>query len=95
MESDKIEDATTGDGHPLILKMLLGKLITLETVVILNRELNFINDYANDLILSDTCLTIQRYTPFVDNSTKNMYLKHLDLINKIARTRNCSNTTEI
>lgn len=95
MDSDNIEDATTGDGHPLLLKMLLGKLITLETVVILNRELNFIQDYANDLILSDTCLTIQRYTPFVDNSTKKLYLKHLDLINKIARTRNSSNTLKI
>ena len=92
MDSDKIEDATVGDGHPLILKMLLGKLITLETVVILNRELDFIQDYADDLILKDTCLTIQRYTPFVDNSTKRLYLKHLDLINKIARTRNSSNT---
>jgi len=95
MDSDNIEDATTGDGHPLLLKMLLGKLITLETVVILNRELNFIQDYANDLILNDTCLTIQRYTPFVDNSTKKLYLKHLDLINKIARTRNSSNTLKI
>jgi len=92
MDSDNIEDATTGDGHPLLLKMLLGKLITLETVVILNRELNFIQDYANDLILNDTCLTIQRYTPFVDNSTNKLYLKHLDLINKIASTRNSANT---
>ena len=51
MEKDNILDATHGD-HPLILKMLLGKQVTLETVVILNRLLNFIDEYSDDMILS-------------------------------------------
>ena len=93
MEKDNIEDVTVGPGHPLILKMLLGKQITLETVVILNKELNFCNDYMDDLILKDTCLLVNKYTPFIGKSTKNLHLKHQDLINIIARTRNSSNTS--
>ena len=95
MKQDNIEDCTVDSGHPLIIKMLLGKQIALETVVIINRELNFIDDYKDDLILKDTCLTVIKYTPFLEQSTKQMYLKHQSLINKIARTRNSSNTTKI
>ena len=95
MKQDNIEDCTVDSGHPLIIKMLLGKQIALETVVIINRELNFIDDYKDDLILKDTCLTVIKYTPFLEQSTKQMYLKHKSLINKIARTRNSSNTTKI
>ena len=45
-----MEDATVDEQHPLILKMLLGKYIALETVVILNKGLDFIDDYKDDLI---------------------------------------------
>ena len=93
MEKDNIEDATVATGHPLIFKMLLGKQITLETVVILNKELNFVNDFKDDLILKDTCLLVNKYTPFIGKNTKNIHLKHLDLINIIARTRSSSNTS--
>lgn len=95
MQQDNIEDCTVDSGHPLIIKMLLGKQIALETVVILNRELNFVDEYKDDLILKDTCLTVIKYTPFLEQSTKQMYLKYQTLINKIARTRNSSNTLEI
>jgi len=92
MEIQNVEDATVDTQHPLILKMLLGRQITLETVVILNKKLNFCNDYKDDLILKDTCLLINKYSPFM-KSTKNLHLKHQDLINIIARTRNSSNTS--
>ena len=92
MEIQNVEDATVDNQHPLILKMLLGRQITLETVVILNKKLNFCNDYKDDLILKDTCLLINKYSPFM-KSTKNLHLKHQDLINIIARTRNSSNTS--
>ena len=91
-DKENIEDVTVDTGHPLIIKMLLGKQIGLETVVILNRELNFINEYSDDLILKDTCQTVLKYTPFVEENTKTLYVKHLDLINKIASTRNSANT---
>ena len=92
MENDNIEDATVDDQHPLILKMLLGKQIALETVVILNKAVNFIDDYNDDLILKDTCLLVRKYSPFVVKNTKTLIEEHQDLINIIARTRNSSNT---
>ena len=91
-DKEHIEDVTVATGHPLIIKMLLGSQIALETVVILNRELNFINEYSEDLILQDTCQTVLKYTAFVEDNTKRLYIKHLDLINKIASTRNSANT---
>ena len=92
MEKDNIEDATVDDQHPLILKMLLGKQIALETVVILNKAVNFIDDYNDDLILKDTCLLVRKYSTFVVKNTKTLIEEHQDLINIIARTRNSSNT---
>ena len=92
MKKDNIEDATVDDQHPLILKMLLGKQIALETVVILNKAVNFIDDYNDDLILKDTCLLVRKYSPFVVKNTKTLIEEHQDLINIIARTRNSSNT---
>ena len=92
MEKDNIEDATVDDQHPLILKLLLGKQIALETVVILNKAVNFIDDYNDDLILKDTCLLVRKYSPFVVKNTKTLIEEHQDLINIIARTRNSSNT---
>ena len=95
MELDNVEDATVDEQHPLILKMLLGKYIALETVVILNKGLDFIDDYNNDLILKDTCLLVRKYSPFVTNNTNTLLDKHQTLINIIARTRNSSNTKNI
>ena len=94
MEKDNILDATQGD-HPLILKMLLGKQVTIETVVILNRLLNFIDDYSDDMILGDTCLLVSKYSPFVKKDTKTLTDKHESLINIIARQRVLSNTNNI
>ena len=74
--------------------MLLGSQITLETVVILNRNLDFCNEYKEDLVLSDFVRLVEKYTPFVSKkSTNPLYVKHTDLINNIARNRNVSYTT--
>jgi|TARA_B110000495_G_scaffold38572_1_gene31046 hypothetical protein len=93
MEQDNIEDSTVASGHPLIFKLLLGKQIAIETVVILNKGLQFVNEYKDDLILKDTVLMVNKYTPFMGKNTNNLHLKHLGLINIIARTRNSSYTT--
>ena len=95
MEQDNIEDATIDEQHPLVLRLLLGRIITLETVVILNKGLDFIDDYKDDLILKDTCLLVKRYQPFVMSNTISLADKHQTLINNIARARNSSNTTKI
>jgi len=92
MEKNNIEDATTGEQHPLILRLLLGRKITLETVVILNKGLDFIDDFKDDLILKDTCLLVKKYGPFITKNTITLLNNHRTLINIIARTRNSSNT---
>jgi|TARA_B110000263_G_scaffold249165_1_gene265948 hypothetical protein len=81
--------------HPVEIRLLLGKHIAIESVVILDQILPFIDDYIGDLIIGDTCLLVKRYEPFVMSNTSLLADKHKSLINKIARTRNSSNTTQI
>ena len=64
-------------------------------LVILNRLLNFIDDYSDDMILGDTCLLVSKYSPFVKKDTKTLTDKHESLINIIARQRVLSNTNNI
>ena len=74
--------------------MLMGQKIALETVVILNKHFNFCDDYKDDLVLSDLCLLVRKYTPFIGKkSTVSLLTKHETLINNIARNRNVSYTT--
>ena len=81
--------------HPVEIRLLLGKHIAIESVVILDQILPFVDDYIEDLIIGDTCLLVKRYEPFVMSNTKLLADKRKGLINKIARTRNSSNTTQI
>ena len=86
--ADQILMSTDND-HPIAIRLLLGKHITVESVVILNLFQPFIDDYTSDLIIGDTCMLIKRYTPFLINgiiNTKKLHVKHLTLINKIAST---------
>lgn len=79
---------STDNDHPVEIRLLLGKHITIESVVILHQIQPFLDDYANDLIIGDTCLLIKRYAPFLKGivNTKKLHLKHETLINKIAST---------
>ena len=81
--------------HPVEIRLLLGKHIAIESVVILNQILPFIDDHLDDVIIGDTCLLVKRYEPFVLSNTKTLTDKHQTLINNIARARNSSNTTKI
>ena len=92
----------TNTDHPVEIRLLLGKHIKIESVVILNQILPIVDDYTRDLIIGDTCLLIKRYAPFLTEShegdpplcnTKMLAMKHESLINIIARTRNSSNTS--
>ena len=85
----------TNNDHPVEIRLLLGKHISIESVVILNQILPFIDDYLGDLLIGDTCLLVKRYEPFVMCNTKTLAVKHETLINNIARARNSSNTTKI
>lgn len=84
--ADQILMSTDND-HPIAIRLLLGRHITVESVVILNLFQPFIDDYSSDIIIGDTCMLIKRYTPFLINgivNTKKLHLKHETLINKIA-----------
>ena len=57
------------DGHPIILKRYLGKTVTLETLVILNKLFKFIEQVDEQLIFDPIWHTvsklISKYSPFI------------------------------
>lgn len=69
-EEKKIDDVFYSDGSlPLIIKLYHGNIISLETLVIINKIKPFINNYKTleeiDLLWPDTKRLIIKYTPFV------------------------------
>lgn len=69
-EAKGISDVFYSDGGlPFIVKLYLGQLISLETLVIINKIKPFINNYKaaeeNDLLWPDIKRLIIKYTPFV------------------------------
>jgi hypothetical protein len=60
----KVEDSD----HPIIVKMCLQRVISLETFVILNQILNFgnnLNKEIDDIIWKDLWFKIKKYEPFL------------------------------
>lgn len=59
-----------GVNHPAIMKLSLSKTIGLETMVILNKMLNFVPDIdkslENDPIWSSHSFLVKQYTPFLE-----------------------------
>lgn len=55
------------DRHPWIYKLYNGKLISIETVVILNKIYNFVESYYNidDYLLNKFSRLIKKYHPFL------------------------------
>lgn len=76
-------DIFTGDGskHPIILKFLQQKMVSLETVVILNKIINFIpsleKHYSDDLILGSLIQKVKKYSSFFKEDYKkyDLFLK--------------------
>jgi len=64
MEKEGAKSAMEGN-HPLIFRMYMGGDITLESLVIMEKLCPYVEDYENDFILSDVCLLIKKYKPFV------------------------------
>lgn len=72
VEAEKSEQdplVSYNNQHPILIKMLLGKKISLETVIILDKLLDFrynVNtELLNDFIWNDLNLLIIKYRPFV------------------------------
>lgn len=68
-EKQNVDPFISEGQHPLVLKLYLGKKITLETLVILDKLFDFvyINDtsLADDFIWKDLSLLIKKYRVFV------------------------------
>lgn len=60
----------TDDQHPFIVRMYLRNDISIETLVILNKLNNFVEQLdvqlKDDLVWPDTSRIIKKYTPFLD-----------------------------
>ena len=72
VEAEKSEQdplVSYNNQHPILIKMLLGKKISLETVIILDKLLDFrynvTTELLNDFIWNDLNLLIIKYRPFV------------------------------
>ena len=59
-----------GDQHPFVVRMYLRNDISIETLVILNKLNNFVEQLdvqlKDDLVWPDTSRIIKKYTPFLD-----------------------------
>ena len=60
----------TGNQHPIIIKMYLRNDVSIETLVILNKLNNFIDqldiELKDDLVWPDTSRIIKKYSPFLE-----------------------------
>lgn len=60
---------TKGSQHPVVFKMYLRKMISIETLVILNKLNNYTkrldNELSSDLMWPDTSRIIKKYSPFL------------------------------
>lgn len=72
MEKDNIKSATNEGTHPLIFRMYMGGDIQIETFVIIEKLYPFVEDYANDFVLEDTCRLVRKYKPFVQFDKDNV-----------------------
>lgn len=75
----KFEDClvTTKDQHPYIIKMYLRGDVSIETLVILNKLINFVpgldKQLSNDLIWPDVSRIITKYEPFLTIQEEKYY----------------------
>lgn len=65
MEKDNLKSAINEGTHPLIFRMFMGREVSLETLVMLEKLRPFVDKHSNDFVLEEICLLISKYKPFV------------------------------
>lgn len=83
MELEGSSSAIHEGTHPIVFRMYMGKEISLETLVMLEKLRPFVNNHENDFVLEDVCLLVSKYKPFVRFDKDNISNKHkeqLDLV---------------
>jgi hypothetical protein len=83
MEIEESKSAIEEEGHPLIFKMLMSGEINLETVVIMEKLIPFVDKYKDDFVLDELCLLVSKYKPFVRIDKQSVMEKHLNAIQKV------------
>lgn len=78
MEKDEVKSAIHEGGHPLIFRMIMGRDINLETVVMLEKLRPFVDKYKDDFVLEDTCLLVSKYKPFVRFDKEKINSQHME-----------------
>lgn len=56
--------------HPLTFKLYFANMITIETVVLLDKVFNFVDIDTDDVFIGDVSLIIKKYRPFVKLTDK-------------------------
>lgn len=56
--------------HPLTFKLYFANMITIETVVLLDKVFNFVDIDTDDVFIGDISLIIKKYRPFVKLTDK-------------------------
>ena len=72
MEKESIANPfTSEDGyHPLIYRLYFGHLISIETLVVLDKIYNYVTMDSDDIFLEDVSMLIKKYRPFVQITNK-------------------------
>ena len=78
MEKDGVKSAIHEGSHPLIFRMIMGRDINLETVVMLEKLRPFVDKYSNDFVLEDVCLLVSKYKPFVRFDKEKINSQHTE-----------------
>ena len=78
MEKDEVKSAIHEGSHPLIFRMIMGRDINLETVVMLEKLRPFVSEYKDDFVLEDTCLLVSKYKPFVRFDKEKINSQHME-----------------
>jgi hypothetical protein len=78
MEKDGVKSAIHEGSHPLIFRMIMGRDINLETVVMLEKLRPFVSEYKDDFVLEDTCLLVSKYKPFVRFDKEKINSQHTE-----------------
>tara|TARA_X000000950_G_scaffold283025_1_gene382987 strand:- start:1552 stop:2127 length:576 start_codon:yes stop_codon:yes gene_type:complete len=72
MEKENISnpfEATEGY-HPLVFRLYFGHLISIETLVVLDKIYNYANMDSDDIFLQDISMLVKKYRPFVQITDK-------------------------
>jgi hypothetical protein len=72
MEQESIANPfTSEDGyHPLIYRLYFGHLISIETLVVLDKIYNYVTMDSDDIFLEDVSMLVKKYRPFVQITNK-------------------------